>query len=58
MTLIYQVIKLSRSPKLYLIWKFLGTEFTNDHPIHHYWNAVCLEGNWRIVDPTCGAGIE
>ena len=33
-----------------------GTTFS-DTNILHYWIGVNLEGNWRLVDPSCGAGL-
>ena len=33
-----------------------GTTFA-DTDISHYWIGVNLEGNWRLMDPSCGAGL-
>ena len=32
-----------------------GSRFHDDSELH-LWNAVSLEGNWRVVDTVCGAG--
>lgn len=34
-----------------------GSSFSEVDQLHH-WIAVVLEGNWRLVDPVCGAGLS
>ncbi len=29
----------------------------NDSRVNHAWNAVEIDGNWHLMDPTWGAGI-
>ena len=34
----------------------LGDEF-DEYSEQHAWNAVYLDGSWRLVDPTYGSGL-